>query len=82
MRVMVVWLFFLSFSGTGHEEFSILELLAFFLILIGVLMFNKVFSSEEPPVKLKDKNSDDEEGESTEKFDDLNEEMPIKSSFE
>ena len=41
-RVVVVWVFFLLYPGDGHEEFSVGKLLGFFLIVLGVLIFNKI----------------------------------------
>ena len=41
-RVIFVWVFFLSYSGEGHENFSIGKLFGFFLIVLGVLSFNQI----------------------------------------
>jgi len=40
--VFVVWYFFMIYNGFGHETFSLLKLCGFFLIIFGVLCFNKV----------------------------------------
>ena len=36
-------MFFLAYPGDGHEDFSFGKLSGFLLIVIGVLMFNKIF---------------------------------------
>lgn len=43
-RVLVVWLFFLTYTGLGHEIFSSGKLIGFLLIVTGVLHFNKIIS--------------------------------------
>jgi hypothetical protein len=43
-RVITVWMFFLLFTGFGHETFSFVKLFGFILIVTGVLVFNKVIS--------------------------------------
>jgi len=72
MRVIIIWMFFLLKPGVGHEEFSGTKLFGFFLILLGVLFFNKIFvfegfsikfagGEEEKAPKHYQKNSSDEE---------------------
>ena len=41
-RVIVVWVFFLLFTGVGHEQFSLTKVAGFQLILLGVIFFNKI----------------------------------------
>lgn len=41
-RVILIWIFFLVYQGTGHETFSIFKLAGFLLIVLGVLFFNKI----------------------------------------
>ena len=70
-RVLVIWLFFLLKPGFGHEVFSYQKLLGFFLIVQGVLFFNKIlvfdgfgikYQGGELPKepKLKQNNSDED----------------------
>ena len=70
-RVLVIWLFFLLKPGFGHEVFSSQKLLGFFLIVQGVLFFNKIlvfdgfgikYQGGELPKepKLKQNNSDED----------------------
>ena len=40
VRVIIVWVFFLSFSGVGHEAFHFEKLVGFIFIVMGVLFFN------------------------------------------
>merc|ERR1711971_720499 len=72
MRVIIIWMFFLLKPGVGHEEFSGTKLFGFFLILVGVLFFNKIFvfegfsikyagGEEEKTPKYLQKNSSNEE---------------------
>jgi len=46
MRVVFIWAFFLSYSGVGHETFSLVKLGGFALIILGVLTFNKVIQCD------------------------------------
>lgn len=39
-RIILVWAFFLGYSGEGHEHFSYIKLTGFLLIVLGVLFFN------------------------------------------
>ncbi len=40
LSIVLIWVFFLSFKGTGHETFSGLQLGGYILLLIGVILFN------------------------------------------
>ncbi len=42
LRVVIIWAFFLMFSGVGHETFSIQKVAGFVMITLGVLFFNKI----------------------------------------
>ena len=41
-RVIIIWVFFLSYGGVGHETFNLGKLGGFALIVLGVLFFNKI----------------------------------------
>ena len=44
MLIILVWCFFLIWGGYGSEDFEALKLLGFVMIVMGILMFNDVFS--------------------------------------
>ena len=44
MRVVIIWVFFLTYAGVGHETFSYGKLGGFVLIVLGVLFFNKILN--------------------------------------
>ena len=39
-RVVIIWVFFLNYTGVGHENFSYVKLLGFLMIVVGVVFFN------------------------------------------
>jgi len=39
-RVVLIWVFFLNYTGVGHETFSYVKLLGFLMIVVGVVFFN------------------------------------------
>ena len=41
-RTAIVWVFFLSYRGNGHEEFIWLELIGFIFIICGTLIYNEM----------------------------------------
>jgi len=41
IRVILIWAFFLTYPGYGHQEFQKYELIGFILIILGVLFFNR-----------------------------------------
>ena len=41
-KTVLVWLFFLIYQGEGHENFKILQLVGFVLIVIGVILYNEI----------------------------------------
>ena len=43
-QTLFVWIFFLLYVGPGQEEFTMMKLAGFFLILIGVLFFNDILT--------------------------------------
>ena len=45
-RILFVWIFFLAYRGAGHETFSFEKLFGFFMICLGVLVFNKIINLE------------------------------------
>ena len=45
-RILFVWLFFLTYRGVGHETFSFEKLFGFFMICLGVLVFNQIINLE------------------------------------
>ena len=44
MRVVIIWVFFLTYAGVGHETFSYGKLGGFVMIVLGVLFFNKILN--------------------------------------
>ena len=42
-RVVLIWVFFLTYAGVGHESFSMAKLGGFGAILLGVAFFNRIF---------------------------------------
>ena len=58
-RVILIWMFFLVFPGTGHETFSVFKLGGFFLIVLGVLFFNKVLEFVEFSIRFMPNNQDE-----------------------
>jgi hypothetical protein len=40
LSIILIWVFFLSYKGHGHEEFSLMQLGGYVLLAIGVLVFN------------------------------------------
>ena len=40
LSIVLIWVFFLSFKGTGHETFSALQLGGYIILLFGVIFFN------------------------------------------
>ena len=72
MRVVLIWVFFLTYAGVGHETFSQFKLAGFTMIILGVLVFNKILNldcwakasqSELPNRPDTEKASRDSEGE-------------------
>ena len=41
-RVVIIWIFFLIYTGVGHETFSFIKLLGFLMIVLGVVFFNQI----------------------------------------
>ena len=38
-RIVVIWIFFLLYAGSGHETFSMAKMLGCLVILFGILLF-------------------------------------------
>ena len=38
-RIVVIWIFFLLYAGSGHETFSMAKMLGCLVILSGILLF-------------------------------------------
>lgn len=36
-------MFFLAYQGQGHEKFDLLELIGFFGIVIGTILYNEIY---------------------------------------
>lgn len=41
-KTVMVWVFFLIYQNGGHEEFHLLQLFGFFVMLIGVVLYNEI----------------------------------------
>jgi len=41
-RTILVWLFFMIYQGKGHETFKWLQLVGFFVLIIGSLIYNEI----------------------------------------
>lgn len=41
-KTTLVWVFFLAYPGNGHERFIWLQIVGFFLIIIGTLVYNEI----------------------------------------
>jgi len=39
---LLIWIFFLAYRGHGHEEFKVLQLTGFLVLVCGVILFNEV----------------------------------------
>ena len=68
MRVVTIWIFFLTYSGVGHEAFSFGKLAGFVMIVLGVLFFNRILhldfcfgqkKDEDSPIDKDEKKADD-----------------------
>jgi drug/metabolite transporter (DMT)-like permease len=42
-RTILIWAFFLIYRGAGHETFQYLELIGFFGIIIGTVVYNEIY---------------------------------------
>lgn len=51
-RVIVVWSFFLSYQGVGHEEFQPTKVIGFLFIVLGVLFFNNIIALDGCNIKF------------------------------
>jgi len=40
LSIILIWVFFLCYTGTGHERFSLLQLAGYLVVLAGVIGFN------------------------------------------
>lgn len=41
-KTVIVWVFFLIYQGDGHENFKLLQLIGFVLMLSGVILYNEI----------------------------------------
>lgn len=41
-KTVLVWIFFLLYQGGGHENFKVLQLIGFLVLLAGVILYNEV----------------------------------------
>lgn len=41
-KTVFVWIFFLSYTGPGHEDFLWLQLIGFCILVVGTLIFNEI----------------------------------------
>jgi len=43
-KVGIIWLFFLTYTGVGHETFVFGKLVGILLVVLGVVFFNQIFA--------------------------------------
>ena len=53
-KVFFVWMFFMAYQGSGHEEFQAEKLGGFVFVIIGVLFFEKILVFDGCAVKYQD----------------------------
>ena len=41
-KTVLVWAFFLIYKGSGHENFKVLQLIGFIILVIGVILYNEI----------------------------------------
>ena len=42
-RIILIWAFFLVYSGEGHEKFDLIEFIGFIGIVIGTIVYNEIY---------------------------------------
>jgi hypothetical protein len=41
-RTAIIWIFFISYQGPGHEDFIWLELIGFLFLIFGTFVYNEI----------------------------------------
>jgi hypothetical protein len=41
-RTVLIWIFFLIYTGAGHETFRAIQLIGFIVLILGTLVYNEI----------------------------------------
>ena len=63
LKVFFVWMFFMAYTGPGHEEFQIEKLVGFVLVILGVLFFEEILAFEGYRIVYRDEEEEDKKEE-------------------
>ena len=61
LKVFFVWMFFMAYTGPGHEEFQIEKLVGFVLVILGVLFFEEILAFEGYRIVYRDEEEEEDE---------------------